>query len=281
MNIVSTRIAYATGMIGARSLAGWCEKFVRQSFGFPARYSSALLAWSATKRRHSNVNEAPAGVPVFWRLHPANKNYGLGHVALSVGGGYCISTSVGPGGAIGKVRIADLTRAWGMTPLGWTEDYHGRTVWAPSSTSTDKENTGVSFTNKDASRHAENVVKQTTKNVGELIRQDTERSNRALHLAFREEVVAAAELVVGKLAEVPGLSGTDVERIRVAILGDKHPKTPNTDLRGVAVTTMQDTKALLALVQSLAGAWAATAGGGEAFDADKFAASVAAIEEAA
>lgn len=131
MRPVAQRIAHAAGMVGSRALSGWCEKFVRQSFGFPARYSSALLAWAATKRRHGDINNAPAGVPIFWRLHPKNPNYGLGHVALSVGGGYCISTSVGPGGSIGKVKIADLTRAWGMTPLGWTEDYHGQTVWTP------------------------------------------------------------------------------------------------------------------------------------------------------
>lgn len=132
MKTVSQRIAYATSMVGSRALSGWCEKFVRQAFGFPARYSSALKAWNATKHRHGDINNAPAGVPIFWRLHPANPNYGLGHVALSVGGGYCISTSVGPGRSIGKVGIATLTRSWGMTPLGWTEDYHGRRVHTPA-----------------------------------------------------------------------------------------------------------------------------------------------------
>lgn len=126
---VSQRIAHATRMIGNRSYAGWCEKFVRECFGFPARNASATIAWNRTKIRHRNINNAPAGVPIFWELHPANRNYGLGHVAISVGGGYCISTSVGPGGAIGKVKIADLTRAWGMTVRGWTEDYHGKRVY--------------------------------------------------------------------------------------------------------------------------------------------------------
>lgn len=131
MKSVAQRVAVAKSYVGNRTMSGWCEMFVRTCFGFPAKYGSALQAWNATKRRHSNINDAPAGVPIFWRLHKANPNYGLGHVAISVGGGYCISTSVGANKSIGKVRIADLTRAWGMTPLGWTEDYHGKTVWTP------------------------------------------------------------------------------------------------------------------------------------------------------
>lgn len=131
MRTVKQRIDHATRMIGNRNYGGWCEKFTRETFGFPAKYASATRAWNATKRRHSDINNAPAGVPVFWELHPKNPNYGLGHVALSVGGGYCISTSVGPGGAIAKIKIADLTRAWGATPRGWSEDYHGKTVYTP------------------------------------------------------------------------------------------------------------------------------------------------------
>lgn len=129
MNTVAERVRIANSYVGSRSMSGWCEKFVRTCFGFPAVNPSALIAWNRTKIRHADINNAPAGVPIFWRLHPKNKNYGLGHVALSVGGGYCISTSVGPGKSIGKVAIADLTRAWGMTPLGWTEDYHGKRIY--------------------------------------------------------------------------------------------------------------------------------------------------------
>ena len=131
MRTVAQRIAHATKMIGNRNYGGWCEKFVRECFGFPARNPSATIAWNRTKHRHRDINNAPAGVPIFWELHPANRNHGLGHVAISVGGGYCISTSVGPGGAIGKVRIADLTRSWGMTVRGWTEDYHGKRIYTP------------------------------------------------------------------------------------------------------------------------------------------------------
>src|SRR5690625_2402622 len=126
---VSQRIAHAQSMIGNRNYGGWCEKFVRECFGFPARNPSATIAWNRTRYRHRDINNAPAGVPIFWELHPANRNHGLGHVALSVGGGYCSSTSVGPGGAIGKVRIADRTRSWQMTVRGWTEDYHGQRIY--------------------------------------------------------------------------------------------------------------------------------------------------------
>src|SRR5699024_7111375 len=99
--------------------------------------------------------------------------------------------------------------------------------------------------NREASRHAENTVKQTTKNVAELIRQDTARQSEALHLAFRGEVHDGIELMLQQIAALPTVTKADVERIRVAILGDVHPKTPGTDLRGAVVTTMQDVKALL------------------------------------
>lgn len=125
----AARVAHARRLIGVKQYSGWCEKFVRECFGFPARYPSATLAWNATKRRHSDITRAPAGVPIFWELHRANKNHGLGHVALSVGNGNCITTSYGPGGAIAQVGIAKLTADWGMSIRGWTEDYHGKTVW--------------------------------------------------------------------------------------------------------------------------------------------------------
>lgn len=127
--------------------------------------------------------------------------------------------------------------------------------------------------NEDASRHAENVVAQTTENIltaiPDLLRQSVATQNAALHNAFRREAQAAGEQVAAQIASLPTVTSADAERIRLAILGDVHPKTPGTDLRGVAVTTMQDTKALLALVQSLAGALAATADG-EDFDTNKF-----------
>lgn len=130
---VTERVRRATAAIGKGSeFAGMCEKFTRGHFGFPARYGSAKLAYQASKRDgkvHVDYN-APAGVPVFWDIL-SGKNAPYDHVAISVGGGYCISTSAGPGGTVAKVSIRDLTQRWGMRYLGWTEFYHGQRVYTP------------------------------------------------------------------------------------------------------------------------------------------------------
>lgn len=109
-----------------------CERFTRSCFGFPARYASAKLAYEASKRDgrvHVDYN-APAGVPVFWDIL-TGPNAPYDHVAVSVGGGWCVSTSAGPGKTVAKVRIDELTRRWGMRYLGWAEVYHGQGVYTP------------------------------------------------------------------------------------------------------------------------------------------------------
>lgn len=130
---VTERVRRATAAIGKGSeFAGMCEKFTRGHFGFPARYGSAKLAYQASKRDgkvHVDYN-APAGVPVFWDIL-SGKNASFDHVAISVGGGYCISTSAGSGGTVAKVSIRDLTQRWGMRYLGWAEFYHGQRVYTP------------------------------------------------------------------------------------------------------------------------------------------------------
>ncbi len=128
---VEQRIGFASGKVGAgREFTGRCEAFVRSCFGFPARYASARLAFEATTRRHPEM-AAPAGVPVFWDIL-AGPNVNADHIALSVGGGFCISTSAGRNRTVAKVSIDDLTRRWGMRYRGWSEDYHGVVVHAGS-----------------------------------------------------------------------------------------------------------------------------------------------------
>ena len=122
----------ATALIGKSGWSGLCEKFVRTSFGFPARYASANLAYKASAKAgkiHTDTNP-PAGVPVFWDIR-SGVNTAYDHVAVSVGGGYCISTSVGPGRTPARIKITTLTTLWGMKYLGWAEWYHGKRVYTP------------------------------------------------------------------------------------------------------------------------------------------------------
>lgn len=130
---MSAVAAKAASFIGkGTEHSGMCERFTRTCFGFPARFASAKLAYQASKAAgaiHTDTNP-PAGVPVFWDIL-TGVNAPYDHVAVSVGGGYCVSTSAGPGRTVAKVKIADLTRAWGMRYLGWAEWYHGQRVYTP------------------------------------------------------------------------------------------------------------------------------------------------------
>lgn len=128
---VAERVRRASAEVGSGAgFTGRCEVFVRTCFGFPPMYGSARLAWEDTEHRHTDTNP-PAGVPVYWDIL-AGDNVNFDHIALSVGGGFCISTSAGPGRTVAKVGIQDLTDRWGMRYRGWSEDYHREKVHSVS-----------------------------------------------------------------------------------------------------------------------------------------------------
>jgi hypothetical protein len=104
---------------------GMCLKFVRTCYNVPPQYATAAIAWSKTKYRHGST--PPKGVPVWW----TGGSRGFGHVAISAGGGYVISTDSGGRGRVGRTSIAHITRAWGQTYRGWTEDINRVRVYSP------------------------------------------------------------------------------------------------------------------------------------------------------
>lgn len=103
-----------------------CLQFVRMSYGLPAVYPDAGTAWNAAVHRHEtqDASSIPAGVPVFWELPSV-----ADHVALSIGGGLCLSTDAKRRGRVDVVPIDSITTAWGGQLQGWTEDLNGRRVW--------------------------------------------------------------------------------------------------------------------------------------------------------
>ena len=103
-----------------------CLKFVRTCFGVKAKEPNAKKAWENAKFKHSTTNSKtiPAGVPVFWKTRTVNW-----HVAISIGGGKCISTDIFRRGKPDIVGIDTLSKAWGATLLGWTEDVNGVRVY--------------------------------------------------------------------------------------------------------------------------------------------------------
>ena len=122
-------IAWAKAQVSdpTRNWHNLCLMFVRSCYGVAAREPNAKRAWETAKHRHATTNAAaiPAGVPVFWKTKTVNW-----HIAISIGGGYCYSTDI-PRGKVGRIGITDLSRRWGATLLGWTEDLNGVRVYSP------------------------------------------------------------------------------------------------------------------------------------------------------
>jgi endonuclease/exonuclease/phosphatase family metal-dependent hydrolase len=109
--------------------SGWCLREVRQLYGVPALYPDAASAWKNAKKKHrtERTKDIPRGVPIFW----TGGSSGHGHIAISAGDGDCYTTDLPESGRWGWVRIDDITRAWRLDFVGWTEDLNGHTVWEP------------------------------------------------------------------------------------------------------------------------------------------------------
>lgn len=118
------------------SPSGMCQQFTRSCFNVGAYYGTAALAWHRADHKHptslSRVGGMPPNVPVFW----TGGSRGAGHAAYHLGHGLVRSTDWPRSGQVGTVHIATLTRAWGHSFQGWTEDINNVRVWEPEPTRT-------------------------------------------------------------------------------------------------------------------------------------------------
>jgi cell wall-associated NlpC family hydrolase len=96
-----------------------CLRFVRNVYGLPARDRSAIAAWHEALSKHRGDPQPPAGVPVFWA------GGGPGHVALSLGDGWVLTSDYPSSGHVTKVPITAIDEAWNLRYLGWTDDLEG------------------------------------------------------------------------------------------------------------------------------------------------------------
>ena len=102
---------------------GMCLNFVYNCIAKGGSYDLpwAQKAWDASKQKVTDGSTPPAGAPVYWS--GGSKAYG--HVAISLGNGLVRSTDIPEKGKVGDIKIADLSKNWGFTLLGWTRDYAG------------------------------------------------------------------------------------------------------------------------------------------------------------
>ncbi len=102
-------ITWYSNHIGNTSYDGKCELAAETAFGTSGKYPSAIYDWQHNGQgQHTDWQNAPRGTLVFYNT---SSN---GHVAVSIGGGYVLSTS-GHGGGI---RIEPV--GYFQNPLGWT-----------------------------------------------------------------------------------------------------------------------------------------------------------------
>lgn len=109
---------------------GQCLRTVRQYYNVGSKYGTAALCWYAANNKHRvrSGYAVPRGVPVYW----TGGSRGAGHIAISVGGGLCLSTDWKRAGRIDYARIDDITRYWGLNFQGFANEVNDVVVWRPA-----------------------------------------------------------------------------------------------------------------------------------------------------
>lgn len=109
------------------SPVGTCLIFAHDAFNVGAKYGTARLGWLNAKKKHRQSHGAgiPANVPIWW----VGGSHGYGHVAVSLGNGLCRSTDWPRSYQVSTARIDDISRAWNLTFVGWSEDINDVTVY--------------------------------------------------------------------------------------------------------------------------------------------------------
>ena len=107
---------------------GMCLKTVRGYYGLAAKYGSAEDSWNNAEHK-VHVREGkniPRGVPVYW----TNGRYG--HIAISLGGGLCLSTDWKEAGRIDVAVIDEIGPRWGQQLQGYAWEVNDVVVWKPA-----------------------------------------------------------------------------------------------------------------------------------------------------
>lgn len=108
---------------------GQCLRTIRQTYNVSSKYPTAASSWSAADHKHfaSSGRDVPRGAPVWW----TGGSSGAGHIAISCGGGVCITTDWKEPGRLAYARIDDITSLWNLNFKGWTREVNDVVVWMP------------------------------------------------------------------------------------------------------------------------------------------------------
>lgn len=136
MRSTEQAIAYCRtlGTRGTDIGVGLCMRNARTAYGLPAvgdvdrdGDADAVDGFRSSRLRESfAVGRRRRGGFLYW----GGGRNGYGHVAIPTGDGLCWSpgTPARPG-RWHKVSPDEITRGWGLEPLGWAADLGGVTVW--------------------------------------------------------------------------------------------------------------------------------------------------------
>jgi cell wall-associated NlpC family hydrolase len=105
-------IAWYMSRLGQPVYTGQCELAVENAYGTESVYATAATDWYDQPVKHSDWINAPRGALVFWNTSAR------GHVAISLGDGRVVSTSVGD-------HIGIVPTGYFQNPLGWTDSPFG------------------------------------------------------------------------------------------------------------------------------------------------------------
>jgi hypothetical protein len=105
---IEAAIAWYMSRVGQAVYTGECELAIENAFGTDSAYATASANWYARPVKHPDWQAAPRGALVFYDTSAA------GHVAISLGDGRVVSTSV-------NGRIGIVATGYFQNPLGWTD----------------------------------------------------------------------------------------------------------------------------------------------------------------
>lgn len=124
---IKTAVGYARN--GQYVEAGYCLRECREYYGVGPLYAAAKDSLAGAQRlgkarRVHDWNKVPRGVLVYW----TGPNSQYGHIAISLGGGYVISTDW-PRNRYGRVHGGTLMNSWGYTAAFWAPLVNDTRVW--------------------------------------------------------------------------------------------------------------------------------------------------------